>query len=141
RSLSLARLAPLLQIDGIRFHSLQKGPASSEAAAPPSGTSIVDLGPELRDFGDTAAIISHLDLVLAVDTSVVHLAGALGKPVWVLLPFSPDWRWLLDRTDSPRYPTLRLFRQADPGDWEGVVERVARALAPLAAPQRPPGPP
>jgi ADP-heptose:LPS heptosyltransferase len=79
-------------------------------------------------MADTAALIERLDLVIGVDTAVVHLAGALGKPVWTLLPFSPDWRWGLEREDCPWYPTMRLFRQPRPGDWESVVERVGAAL-------------
>ena len=86
------------------------------------------LGTKFEDFADTAAVISTLDLVISADTSVAHLAGALGKPVWVMLPYAPDWRWLLGRDDSPWYPTARLFRQAAIGDWRGVVEQVATAL-------------
>jgi ADP-heptose:LPS heptosyltransferase len=84
---------------------------------------------ELNDYADTAALISLLDLVVTIDTSVAHLAGALGVPVWIMLQHSADWRWLLDRDDSPWYPTARLFRQRRAGDWDGVVARVARALA------------
>jgi ADP-heptose:LPS heptosyltransferase len=89
------------------------------------------LGERLADLADTAAIIAMLDLVITIDTSVAHVAGALGKPMWVLLPFSADWRWLRDRSDSPWYPTARLFRQPAPGDWQSVVRRVAAALAEL----------
>jgi ADP-heptose:LPS heptosyltransferase len=89
---------------------------------------VTNLGPAIEDMADTAALIANLDLVIAVDTSVAHLAGALGKPVWLLLPLSPDWRWLLDREDSPWYPGMRLFRQERLGDWQPVVERVQRAL-------------
>jgi ADP-heptose:LPS heptosyltransferase len=98
----------------------------------PSGA-ITDLAPELRDFAETAGAIANLDLVIAVDTAVAHVAGAIGKPVWVMLPFSPDWRWLLGRDDSPWYPTMRLYRQAAIGDWPGVVARVAHDLGELAA--------
>ena len=87
---------------------------------------------KLGDFADTAALIEALDRVISVDTSVAHLAGALGKPVWILLPFCPDWRWLTGRDDSPWYPSARLFRQGAPGDWQGVIGRVAGALAKTA---------
>ncbi|MDH3240292.1 MAG: hypothetical protein OEO83_06470 [Alphaproteobacteria bacterium] len=80
------------------------------------------------DFDETAALIDHMDLVISVDTSIAHLAGAMGKPVWVLLPFVPDWRWLLDRGDSPWYPSARLFRQDEAGEWGAVMERVKSAL-------------
>ncbi len=85
-------------------------------------------GDAIQDFADTAALIELMDLVISVDTSVAHLAAAMGKPVWILLPYSPDWRWLLDRDDSPWYPTARLFRQRSPGDWRGVVDDVIRVL-------------
>ena len=90
--------------------------------------SVVDLKEQLQDFGATAAIIAQLDLVITIDTSVAHLAGAMGKPVWVLLPAVADWRWLLAREDSPWYPTMRLFRQSQPGDWSMVFERVNKEL-------------
>jgi ADP-heptose:LPS heptosyltransferase len=82
----------------------------------------------LRDFADTASVVAQLDLVISVDTSMAHLAGALARTTWVLLPFAPDWRWMLDREDSPWYPTVRLFRQTAPGDWAAVVHRVRDAL-------------
>ena len=87
-----------------------------------------NLGEEFNDFSDTAAVIANLDLIISVDTSVAHLAGAMGKPVWVLIPFAPDWRWMIGREDSPWYPTMRLFRQAQRGDWDAVFKRVAREL-------------
>ena len=127
RSIALARLAPLLAAPGTVWYSLQKGPAAAEVDALPSGHSLVSL-PQDYEFEDTAALIAALDLVVTVDTSVAHLAGALAKPVWVLLPFAPDWRWQLGRDDSPWYPTARLFRQPRPGDWEAVVGAVASAL-------------
>jgi ADP-heptose:LPS heptosyltransferase len=94
---------------------------------------IEDLGEELRDFADTAAVIANLDLVVSVDTAVAHLAGALGRPAWTLLKFAPDWRWLLARDDSPWYPTMRLFRQQKPADWNPTIEEVAVALPRFAA--------
>jgi len=124
RSCHLADFAPLANTPGARFISLQKGPAAAEAANPPSGMKLLDLTDELHDFADTAALIAQLDLVIAVDTAVAHLAGAMNKPVWVLLPLASDWRWLLNREDSPWYPTARLFRQSKAGEWAGVVQRV-----------------
>ena len=129
RSISLAQLAPLASIPGLRLVSLQKGPAAEQIASASGGIALTDLGPELRDFADTAAAISLLDLVVCVDTSVAHLAGALGKPVWVLLPTPADWRWMEGREDSPWYPTMRLFRQRSAGDWPDVVGRVKASLA------------
>lgn len=129
RSLRLAQLTPLLTVEGVSWVSLQKGPAAVQAKEElPAGTAILDPMGGVTDFADTAAIVRQLDLVIGVDTSVVHLAGALGVPVWVLSRFSGCWRWLLDRDDSPWYPTLRLFRQQRPGDWAPVVERVREEL-------------
>jgi tetratricopeptide (TPR) repeat protein len=128
RSIKLARLAPLGQIPGARFFSLQKGEAAAEAKTPPAGMELIDWTQELEDFADTAGLIENLDLVVTVDTAVAHLAGAMGKPTWVLLPFSPDWRWLLDREDSPWYPTMRLFRQPTRGAWGPVLQNIAAAL-------------
>ncbi|MES1261925.1 MAG: glycosyltransferase family 9 protein, partial [Acidobacteriota bacterium] len=126
--MSLARLAPLGRVSGTWFCSLQKGDAASQAISPPPGFQIADFSNDLEDFADTAGLIENLDLVISVDTAVVHLAGTMGKPTWVLLPRVPDWRWLLDRTDSPWYPGLRLFRQAKTGNWESVIGQVAEAL-------------
>lgn len=128
RSLKLEALAPLGRVPGVRFYSLQKGDPAQQALMPPPGMQIIDWTNELDDFADTAALVANLDLVIAVDTAVAHLAGALGIPVWTLLPFAPDWRWLLDRDDSPWYPTMRLFRQTVPGDWDSVIEVVCDAL-------------
>ena len=128
RSLALSALAPL-SIAGATFFSLQKGPAAAQAKSPPPGMVLHDLGDELGDFADTAAAMSALDLIITVDTSTAHLAGAIGRPVWVLLAQPPDWRWFLDREDSPWYPTARLFRQPSRGEWKPVVERVAAELA------------
>ncbi len=132
RSCALADLAPLAQTPGVTFFSLQKGPGAAQAANAPAGMTLIDLDPALNDFADTAAVIEQLDLIIAVDTSVLHMAGALGKPVWALIPFSPDWRWLTDREDSPWYPTMRLFRQPAPRAWTPVIARVAEELAELA---------
>ncbi|SDD61444.1 glycosyltransferase family 9 protein [Paraburkholderia lycopersici] len=130
RSLSLAQLAPLAQA-GVTFLSVQKGPASAQADSPPPGMTIVSLSDEIQDFEDTAAIVSVADLLISVDSSPVHLAGALGRPVWVMLPFVPDWRWLLGRSDTPWYPRTRLFRQPSRGDWGGVMASMASELARL----------
>jgi tetratricopeptide (TPR) repeat protein len=129
RSMNLRQLAPFAAIRGIKFYSLQKGPAEEQAKNPPVGLELVDLGPGLKDFVDTAAAMSLMDLIITTDTSVPHLAGALGRPVWVMLQFVPDFRWLLERDDSPWYPTMRLFRQSARGDWDGVAARVAEALS------------
>ncbi len=128
RSLPLAMLAPLGRVSGVRFYSLQKGARERDARTPPPGLDLVDLGPELADFADTAAAIGQMDLVISVCTSVAHLAGALGKPLWVPLHRAADWRWLTERTDSPWYPTARLFRQTRRGDWADVVDRIMAAL-------------
>ena len=124
-------LAPLGAVAGVRFFSLQKGVGEDQAAQPPAGLKLVNLAPQLRDFADTAAIIDNLDLVISVDTAVAHLAGALGKRCWLLLPaYKTDWRWLTERSDSPWYPqVMRLFRQRAMGDWTGVVGELAIALA------------
>jgi tetratricopeptide (TPR) repeat protein len=121
RSIERDRLTPLSGIPGINLYGLQKDIETREEGFP-------NLGKKLDDFTDTAGIIENLDLVISVDTAVAHLAGAMGKKVWVLLPFVPDWRWLLDREDSPWYPTMRLFRQERPDDWDEVIHRVAAEL-------------
>jgi tetratricopeptide (TPR) repeat protein len=131
RSMSLAQFAPLGTVPGVSFVSLQKGERAEEAKAPPAGMQLRDWTDELWDFADTAALIAGLDLVISVDTSVVHLAGALGKPVWVLNRYDACWRWLHGRTDSPWYPTARLFRQSSYGEWDGVIEEVVAALRAL----------
>ena len=128
RSTSLAALAPLAAIEGVSLVSLQMGDAQAEVGDYFGDAPLLHLGHELADFSDTAAVLANLDLLVTIDTAVAHLAGALGKPVWVMLPYSPDWRWLLDRADSPWYPTARLFRQPAPRRWEFVVAEVAAAL-------------
>jgi tetratricopeptide (TPR) repeat protein/protein-L-isoaspartate O-methyltransferase len=129
RSIPMTTLAPLLDVDGVRFVSLQKGLARSELDRTAKRADVLDVAPELDDFADTAAVIDQLDLVIGVDTAVVHLAGALGKPVWNMLPTPADWRWMDNRDGSPWYPTMRLFRQTARGDWTDVVGRVKEALA------------
>jgi hypothetical protein len=133
RSMTLDRLAPLAEISGVQFISLQKGSPAAEAARPPQGMKLHDFTEDLHDFTDTAALIDSLDLVISVDTAVAHLAGALGKPVWLLNRFDTDWRWLQNRDDSPWYPTLRQFRQPTPGDWPSVIGRAQDALRLLTA--------
>ena len=133
RSMPLATMAPLGEVTGCSFVSLQKGEPAHQSAQPPPGLFVHDFTAELADFADTAALIEALDLVISVDTAVVHLAGALGKPVWLLNRFDSCWRWLLDRDDSPWYPTLRQFRQTVPGDWDRVLHRVSMELARLVA--------
>jgi Flp pilus assembly protein TadD len=128
RSITLNALAPLAEVPGVSFYSLQKGEAARQVLTRPPGMNLIDLSPTLTDFNWTAAAIAGLDLVICVDTAVCHLAGALGKPAWVLVPFIPDWRWLLDRDDTPWYPTLRLFRQKTRNDWAPVIARVREAL-------------
>ena len=133
RSLPLAKLAPLGRIPGVALVSLQKGAGVAQSRPPPSGMLLQDWTDELRDFVDTAALVCALDLVVTVDTSVAHLAGALGRPVWLLNRHDSDWRWLLNREDSPWYPTLRQFRQPSPGDWETVIAMVEVELHRMAA--------
>jgi tetratricopeptide (TPR) repeat protein len=134
RSMALEQFASLLSVPGIEFVSIQKDMSAADAAALRRHGNVRPIGSELGDFADTAAVISLLDLVIAVDTSVVHLAGALGRPVWVLVPFSPDFRWLLEREDSPWYPSARLFRQPRYGDWQRVLARVKTELESRAWP-------
>jgi tetratricopeptide (TPR) repeat protein len=130
----LACLAPLWSVPGVTFIALQKD--AGELLAEPPGQPLLDLGSELEDFADSAAVVAQLDLVICVDTSMCHLAGALGTPCWVMLPYyATDWRWMVGREDSPWYPeVLRLFQQQKPGDWDGVVAAVTRALAELLPP-------
>jgi len=132
RSCTLSTFGPLATVSGVTFYSLQKGEPEKEALTPPPGMKLVNCSPQITDFRDTAALISNLDLVITVDTSVAHLSGAMGKPTWVLIPFCPDWRWMLDRTDSPWYPTMRLFRQTGIGDWQACIDNIRTALADLA---------
>lgn len=130
RSIPAAALAPLLAVPDTRFFAVQKH--EDGAADTPAG--VIPLDGLLHDFSETAAVVATLDLVITVDSSVAHLAGAMGVPVWVMLPFSPDWRWLLGRDDSPWYPTMTLFRQSRAGDWDGVAAEVARRLSGTGGP-------
>lgn len=132
RSIELSTLAPLLDADA-KFFSLQKDARPADAAALAKRGDVIQIADELNDFSDTAAVMAQLDLIISVDTSTVHLAGALGRPVWILLPYLPDWRWLLDRDTSPWYPTARLFRQDETRRWDSVIPRVRTALLELIA--------
>jgi tetratricopeptide (TPR) repeat protein len=133
RSIVLSRLAPLAAVSGVSFVSLQKGEAAAQAAAAPPGMVLHDIAAGLHDFADTAAALGALDLVITVDTAIAHLAGALGRRVWVMNRRYTDWRWLLEREDSPWYPSLRLFRQPRHGDWDAVIARVATELQAFAS--------
>ena len=133
RSLPLAQIAPLTNLEGTTFYSLQKGPAAEQIKQLKPSARLVDLQDELEDFADTAAIVANLDLVISIDTSVAHLAGSMGKPVWILLHNASDWRWFLKREDSPWYPTARLFRQTTQGNWHDVVTCVEQELRKLLA--------
>ena len=123
RSIAPERLAPLFDLPGVQFFSLQK-----DGQAAPAHFPLTDCMDEMTDFADTAALIANLDLVISVDTAIAHLAAALGKPVWLLDRFDPCWRWLVGRRDSPWYPTLRLYRQPQPGDWDSVMAGICRDL-------------
>jgi Tfp pilus assembly protein PilF len=131
RSMPLVALAPLGAIRGVRSISLQKGAAARQLREQRHGLNIVDWTDELKDFADTAALMSNLDLVICVDTAVAHLAGALGRPVWLLNAFAPDWRWMWSRPDSPWYPTMKIFRQPRIGDWGTPVGQIAQELTKL----------
>jgi glycosyl transferase family 9 (putative heptosyltransferase) len=137
RSLSAEAVLPRLVMPGVQLFSLQKEPRAADGPILKQlDDDLTDLGPVLGDFTDTAAVVSALDLVISVDTSVAHLAGALGRPCWMLLPYALDWRWLRDREDSPWYPSMRLFRQSKPQAWDGVLARASAELARVAAGER-----
>jgi ADP-heptose:LPS heptosyltransferase len=129
RSIELAGFAPLAASTGITFFSLQTGEAARAAKAPPPGLRLIDLAAGIGDFRDTAAILAGLNLLITVDTAAVHLAGALGRPVWLLNRFDTDWRWQTAGDGSPWYAALRIYRQPRPGEWGPVIERVAADLA------------
>ena len=131
RSMPLAGLAPLADLKSLRFFSLQKGEPARQVLHPPAGLEITDWTAQLNDWADTAALLVNLDLLVSVETAVAHLAGALGKPAWVLLPTMPPARWLLHRQDTPWYPTMRLFRQVREGDWTEPIQQMVQALSAL----------
>jgi hypothetical protein len=126
RTRTIDVFAPLAKVPGFKFFSLQTGNDAHQP--PPPGMDFADYSDDLTDFAETAALVENLDLIITIDTSIAHLAGALAKPVWVLIPFQCDFRWLLQRTDSPWYPTMRLFRQIKVGDWEPPIREMTAAL-------------
>ena len=128
RSCPVKHFYNLLQHENITLFSLQKGTPIEKISDFPKNERFIDLYDEINDFSDTAAIMENMDLIISIDTSVVHLAGALGRPTWNLLHSKPDWRWLLDRIDSPWYPTMKLFRQKIKGDWDSVFEEINKEL-------------
>ena len=128
RTSALENFAELSKIADVKLYSLQVGERAEDLKTVPWGAEVKNLSPELKDFSVTADAINQLDLVISVDTAVLHLAGALNKPAWGLLPYAPDWRWLRDRNETPWYPSLTLFRQNQPGDWRGVFDAVRRRL-------------
>jgi len=133
RSMTFSQFEPLVTVPGVTFYSLQKGEGEEQAEFPPTGMQFRHISDKIHDFADTAGAIANLDLVISIDTSVVHLAGAMGKEVWVLLPYNAEWRWLLDKEESPWYPTMRLFRQKKQGNWSGVMDDVVKELQKLVA--------
>lgn len=132
RSIALAALEPLARVAGVALYSLQWGEATAQLASLPAGMRIADFGDRIGDYSEMAALAAALDLVVSVDTSVIHLAGAMGVPAWLMLARAPDWRWLLERDDSPWYPSVRIFRQQEEGRWEGVIGRIAAELQAVA---------
>ncbi len=133
RSFRLDRFEALARMPGVRLFSLQVGSGNKQLDAVSDRFGVTDLGSRVDDFMDTAALVQHLDLVITPDTSLAHLAGALGLPVWVAIPFASDWRWLLERGDTPWYPTMRLFRQPRWGDWDEVFRKMTQGLATMLA--------
>lgn len=140
RSVPLRSMAEHLAMPGVQYYSLQKDLSAGNTAAEADALEMIDLTAQIEDFADTAALISNLDLVIACDTSVAHLAGAIGKPVWILLPYAPDWRWMLGRSDSAWYPSARLFRQTAPGDWSSPLTEVRKELSDLVRQRALPSP-
>jgi hypothetical protein len=139
RSVPLSSYAPVAQIEGIKLYSLQRGFGREQLASVADAWQVTDFGDDVDcdgAFMDTAALVMNLDLVITTDTAIAHLAGGLGVPVWVALQFSPNWRWLLDRSDSPWYPSMRLFRQPQFGDWSHVFGEIASELKILVSARR-----
>jgi len=128
----VAEWAALADVSGTWFCSLQKAGLNNESFAHPPGLHMTDWTDELHDFADTTALIDCLDLVITIDTAVAHLAGAMGKPVWLLLKRVPDWRWMYERADSPWYPTMKLFRQPAAGDWATPMRQIRQSLMAIA---------
>jgi hypothetical protein len=128
RNIELAKWSPLLELTGFAFYSFQRGPEREELRLLNGNYEIYDTAETSPEIADTAADLTNMDLLITVDTMAAHLAGALGKPVWMLLPYHADWRWMCDREDTPWYPTMRLFRQPEPGDWDSVIARIAGEL-------------
>ena len=133
RAVAFSRFLPLMEIPGTQFYSLQQGPAAAELTAAGAEGFVFDLGPHLKDFAETAAVLQELDLVIMTDSSVVHLAGTLGRPVWNLLAYDAYWLYMAGRSDSPWYPSLRLFRQPKPGDWDSVFREAAAELGKISS--------
>jgi hypothetical protein len=131
RSASLLALGPLAEIPGIAFFSLQKGDPVEQLKYPPPEMEIVDIAKECDDFADSAAAVQNLDLLITIDSAPAHLGGALGARTWTMLPLTPDWRWGRERDDCPWYPTMRLFRQPGPRDWDSVVAKIKVELEKL----------
>ena len=129
----LETLLPLLRTPRIHWFSLQKGDAAEQLADLPKDVLICDGSSRDQDLAETAALVALLDLVVTTDTCIAHLAGAMGKPVWILLPHLADWRWMQDRQTTPWYPTVRLIRQTAPGDWPELIDRIRRRLGTIIA--------
>ena len=128
RSALLTDFLPIANVPGIALLALQKGPKTGQAGEYYGRAPLINVGAEIQDYDDTMAILENIERLVTVDTSVAHLAGAMGRPVWIMLPRAPDWRWLLEREDSPWYPTVRLFRQTQVRRWDDVAQRIAAAL-------------
>jgi ADP-heptose:LPS heptosyltransferase len=126
--MTLRKLEALAQLDGVALVSLQMGPAQAEIGRYFGRAPLINLGAEIQDFTDTMAILDGIDRLVAVDTGVAHLAGAMGRPVSILVPYAPDWRWLLDRADTPWYPTVTLHRQDAPGQWDGAIQKMIKTV-------------